>query len=533
MRFFVKYVALPDRSAARSRSHALSYFLILGDSIPRTTGRRFFAYALCAAVILLLLLKFLSPGYIDPLAPYHLDQFVYVGMSAEHHSLTTYLFDYARPLSYLLSNLFGRMGVRLSLLPSLLCLLGGLTLLALYIERALVRPISWIGLVLFFAVALGHPQAYWAIKEDLFAIYSFACLAGIFLVWERYVRAARRIDLLFIALLIVAIILLKESYFLVLAAFFLCQTWFHAKRKSAALWLFGFSSILIGLALLHTFHASIAGPVHESFPLFSSSATNPYYTDLRPSSILRCLHQLADRLLNPQLLCVLPLALAISALGGQRSFTFCLLMLLFALLSLLPNSTTPNHLVSVYAALSVPFVASVLLIGISVAIDRYRRWQILISIAALVALTGILVGYHRVDQGAESVWLRQQEQIERNCLTALPVVRAVLKPHDLSLVVGANWPYSPFRVDSFLNRYMGPQHRWTIVIPQHSAFDALYGTNVVEPGELHPLPYDHLFIFAPDGHLAAKYDKCAIKHLQATGILSPNDLPTNPAAQNP
>src|SRR5215831_18421857 len=113
------------------------------------TARRLLLLWLCASAVCALALRFFFPGYFDPLIPFHLDHYVYIGMHSEGYGLDRYLFYYPRPVAHVLIDLCGRLGVRGLLAPLYLLTFFNAALCALFLERITNLRITWISFVLF------------------------------------------------------------------------------------------------------------------------------------------------------------------------------------------------------------------------------------------------------------------------------------------------------------------------------------------------------------------------------------------------
>src|SRR6266498_5295406 len=121
-------------------------------------------WALAAGVCTLALL-WCFPGYLDPFVPFHSDHYTYIGMHAEGYGFGRYFLYYPRPVSHVLIDLCGRLGVRGMLVPLFLLTWLNAALLAFFIERVARRRIAWVSFVFFTALAYSNPEFYWNLKQ--------------------------------------------------------------------------------------------------------------------------------------------------------------------------------------------------------------------------------------------------------------------------------------------------------------------------------------------------------------------------------
>jgi hypothetical protein len=456
----------------------------------RQVAARLLIFWLAAAAVCCCALRFIFPGYFDPLAPFHFDHYIYAGMHAEGYGLSRYILYYPRPVAHILIDLCGRLGARGLFAPLYALTWLNAALVALYLERVTKLRVSWLGFLLFTALAYSNPEFYWNLKDDPFATFSLTFLLCMFHAWESYCDKGNKFYLAAIVIPALLLSLTKESYFIALALFLTIQAVQRPQYRRAAL---GLLAVSIVFMCAGVYRAS------QLWTLFhgGSDPSNAYYTNLAPGSVWHGFLKIGKYVATPA---VGPAVLAAVIQAGRtdrRLFWVSLTAVALGAASLLPNATLPNHLEALYSFLGAYFFLAPLLF-----VRRLvpARWQIPLA-AVIYGLA--LLSYLRPMREVAG-WLREQEQIARRMLPALEQVRSETGEGDRSLVIGANMFYDPFLAPEFILSEFGPKRFWTVVASPRIAESRRYTTEVIGPGNPARLAhYDHLFVFASNGQLLA------------------------------
>ncbi len=112
-------------------------------------------------------LRFLFPGYFEPLSPFHLDFYDYV--AASQRTFLQVLLRFPRPVSYETMKLLGSMGLS-GLMAGELAIALGNVLLTLCLVRRLFRFYSpWLlaSLPAYLFLLFAHPEFYFEHRHDL------------------------------------------------------------------------------------------------------------------------------------------------------------------------------------------------------------------------------------------------------------------------------------------------------------------------------------------------------------------------------
>ena len=478
---------------------------------------RFLTFVVIAAIVASLSFSFFFPGYFDPFAIYHRDHYVYQGMSARHWPLIRYFTLYPRPVAHLIIDFCGRLGPRGLLMPIFLFSIFNAALLCLYIERITGRKIALWCFLLFAALAYANPQLYLHLKKDPFATFSLTFLLLAFHSWQTYVETGKILPLAATLLFIALFALTKESYFGLLALFFVLQLFIAPKQRVTA-------AILLVLSC-----AAMGYSIHRSSQVWtllnSQAPTNdPYYSNMSPAAVAHGLLRIGKHVFFPVLDLVIIALLAVLWRRSRSLFLVALTCVLFALVSLLPNATLPNHLEAQYAGLAVYlFLAPLLLVDRVLPRSSYA-W-IGIAACGLTIYGAALREYRQSVRSSEASWDRIQEQKARHIVAGLEYMRNTVKPKETSLVTvtGIGSPFNPFYTSDFVLGYMGPNRYWTVIVPDEVAESAEDTTRLIHAANPVRLQtYDHWFVFNADGALAKE-----LKHPAPAMIapeLSPSEL---------
>ena len=440
---------------------------------------------LLAAFVCGLALRFYFPGYLDPLVPFHLDHYIYIGMHAEGYGISRYFLYYPRPVAHILIDLCGRLGVYGLLAPLYVLTFLNAALIVQYLERVLNLRIGWWSFVLFAALAYSNPEFYWNLKQDPFSVFALTFLLCIFHAWQSYMETRKGRYLIAIVALALLLSLTKESYFGALALFLIIQI----RERRAAIPLLLLTVVCMGFGVFWSARV---------WTLFDNKA-NPgsvYYTNLVPGSVWHGFLKIGKYLAVPAVGVAVIATLVRARQINRRLFFASTGAVLLGAVSLLPNATLPNHLEAQYAFLGAYFFLAPLLFA-----DQLVTSRAGLVLAGLLIYSLALLGYQRSTREVAG-WLREQEQIARRMLPGIVRLKRTIKPGDSSLVIGATMFYDPFLVPEFILSEFGPDRSWTVVVPDHIDESKRYTTRLIhDRNPARFAKHNHLVVFLPDGGL--------------------------------
>ena len=447
-------------------------------------------FFLIAAVIAALSYRFFYPGYLNPFAIYHIDHFVYMGMSAHGYGVLVYFEKFPRPIAHVLIDLCGRLGPHGLLAPIFIVSLINIGLVALYVERLLQRNIALPAFALFAALAYGNPEFYVHLKADPFAAFALLFLLLTFHCWQNYVESAKPLWLGLIAALVVLLCLTKESYFPTVALFFLLQIFVSNRNRVAAAAMLLFSGANIGYAL---HRASTKWTLFQRRPLPS----DPYWTDLSLHSLLHGLLVIGRGVLHPVIVLSLIMILVAAWFRYRTGLYIALAALALGVASWLPNATLPNHWELQYSCLALLFLLSPFLL-VPFLIPKDRGWTLAAAATAMLVYALSLDAYTRIVRG-EAGWIRAQEVSAMRLLDEMTQMKRTAKAGDSSLVSGLDLTYNPFAAPSYIFGYFGHDRFWTVIVPDAVPEHSEDTTRLIHASNpLRLQPYARWFVFDHD-----------------------------------
>ena len=456
-------------------------------------------FVVLAAVVASLSFGLFFPGYFDPFVVYHRDHYIYLGMSARHWPLGRYFVHYPRPVAHLIIDFCGRLGPLGLLVPIFLLSIFNSALLCLYIERITGRKIALWCFVVCSALAYTNPQLYLNMKSDPFATISLTFLLVVFHLWQTYVETGKIILLAATLPFIALFALTKETYFGVLALFFVIQLFIAPKQRLSASILLVFSCAVMGYSIYRSSQVWTLLNTH-------AQTNDPYYSNMSPAAVAHGVLRIGKYVFFPVLDLAILGVLAVLWRRASALFLVALTCVVFAVVSLLPNATLPNHLEPQYAGLAVYLFLAPLLLA-DRALPRSTHARIGIALCGFTIYGIALWGYHKSVTSSEAWWFRNQEQKGRRIVSTLEHMRNTVKAHEISLVSGIDSAFNPFSTSEFVLGFMGPQRYWTVIVPDNVAEGAADTTRLIHAtNPVRLQTYDHWFVFKADGSLAKELE---------------------------
>ena len=200
--------------------------------------------ALIAAVAYWFCLRFLFPGYFDPLFPPHPDLCIPTGLQIRP---LAEIFTYPRPVSFLFLRSFGWLGVHGSILIAILTIGAGLLCLIWLVQIWTGRRASAWAIACYSVILFAQPQFYFQHRQDLSSTQSFiTCLLAVEF-WRRWVSDHKGWHYFAFACCLALTVLTKETYIGSLAVL-LCGVLFTLEKPSLRLVSIGFAASLLIVA---------------------------------------------------------------------------------------------------------------------------------------------------------------------------------------------------------------------------------------------------------------------------------------------
>jgi len=464
-------------------------------------------FAFLALIVHALVLKFIFPGYYSPLYPHHSDFYISVALahSPEDYFQYRYL-GYSRPLGIFFLKFIGSLGIHGAILFTVINVAINCSLSAVLAQRMLKTEIKWTTL-LFFSVYcwLLFSQAYFYTfyTQDVFSHLSYSfIITGACIFTNQY---KRRKTVAYSALFILLIIafLCKETY--ALSAVFCAILWYIYNKRTTGKSSPALPLITVGAIVLVVLFNLI---IKSVFTNFNSAATDPYYINLTPASIIKEMALYAKEGLN-----VLHwIILAIIAVCGimyfrtpEKRFSYLAIgCILAAVLSWLPNALIPNHHNGGYSfngayLLYLPVVFMPVLMNQS---KNLRRLTPVLMLAAFIS------PYFNQKEYAKQWWVLQQENTERHLLKSLDTLMKLqpsAQPHHI-LVTGLTMPFFPFHHPASLKAYPNEKFGLYDVVDYslNLPHDRYKAVKFVLPADVQIKEYNSIWLFNNDGNFLRK-----------------------------
>lgn len=404
-----------------------------------------FEYAKILVVVLFsywIALKFIYPGYFDPLWPNHTDYYMPLAVSNYDASLLSF-FGWPRPVGMMLLWLLGMFGLHGSILFVILTIFANITGTSMLVRRVFGVQGGWkflcgVFVISFFTFSL--PSFYVFYTHDIFAhaSYSFLLVGGwLWWYWRNEWSITKIISVFVIALLA---FLTKET-FGAAAAFLSLLVCFRTKGKLVRF----YPGIAVCAALLIALIYSVAIG-SEFVNVAANGIDDAYRINISPASVVAEWFRYARE--GTGWVGAFFVLFSISSLlafskqfSSVRTYYFALLAA--GLLVWLPNSVLPNHHYAGYAWSAVYLVMA----PVAVAAALIESRAIAAIFLIIIFGAGVLYGNTGRNKYDEGEWVKVQENIQRNLLKGLEsniLGVPVEDPPIRVLVTGLSFPFSPF-----------------------------------------------------------------------------------------
>ena len=399
-----------------------------------------------------LTLRFVFPGYFDPLWPWHSDHY---SASALANTPTPWSFPvgWPRPVGFLYLKLSGLLGTRGSIGCTIAVMIANCALTILTFRRMIRLPLTFgfvISAVGYAFLIFSHPQQYGWATED-----TSTQMAYLFLITTLWL-SVRGAPLPAVVLSCAMGILAKETYALTAPAFAVLWVGVSAREDRGIPLRFGLALAISGIA------AGLYNFTFKSVFLGAQQGSDsPYAPDFSPLSLLTEWARYAFAMGAATLVYLVILALIAARLPRNISPRLRWLGLGFAAAGALawaPNSALPHH----YAAGYVWNGAYLLSTPALMLAPLWKEGKRAVFSAALCAsLLAPIVGEHAFRFGS---WTVIQQTRQRNMLKAIRKQIETLRPDIKAvLVTGLDGPFSPFELPASLLKYGLPLPQFLVV----------------------------------------------------------------------
>lgn len=470
------------------------------------------ALALVALAVHALVLRFVFPGYYDPLWPHHSD-FYFAANFAQSGLTPLELLRWPRPIGMVFLQASGLLGIRGSIAVTIAVFALNCALTAVVLRRWLGDPFDGRFLAAYAAyvfMVAAHAHFYAIYTHDMLSQVSYCLLVGAAHFLLRYLEDGRLRFAATCGALALAGFLAKETY--ALPAVAVASALALGRRRQAA-----GRRALAGLALLVAAFALALLVNKLNGSPFTTGADHPgapYRIDLGFASVLNELRRYAAESFNAASLGSVFLTAALLAAldGGRNARTRIALVLPCAgVLAWVGNAALPNHYLAGYSWNGMYLVHAPLL-ALAPHLGRGPR---ALAVAGLVAAAAVAAPILHGPAYRANGWYLEQEARQRALLQTLSRLGSQLPPEadgSRILVTGIDFPFSPFQSGLSLRSLpnLGSAHfdvlRYPLAPPPPAAQQVVPtapNVRLVAAASVDLSGYDYIWVFRSDGTLAA------------------------------
>lgn len=455
-------------------------------------------FALALAVYVMSL-RFVFPGYFDPLWPHHTDFYMPLARAAAPGAVMSYLTG-PRPAGFLFSWATGHLGLHGAIVCTIIITLINIAGTAFVFRRVVELPWGGIyafGALLYFFLAFTHPHFYIFYTHNLWDQFAYLLiLTGFglyFLFWQRASVLSAAVCIAFFIVAFKA----KETYgppaLVIFATFILIRYWkvrsLSAVRGHLAVLVIMTASLLLSLAY--------ARYVGSSF-VSGGDASSSYRIDASPASIANEWLRYATGGFKWSSLALVLAGIAAAWLMNWRMGLAALACLLAGISAWLPNALLPNHYFSGYSWNG----AYLYLLGVIPLVVLFGRlYKGLVVIPFLVAP---LVLFEAQPEYKLNEWTLNQEAGQRRMWQGITRILEEQGTRSRNvLVTGIVLPFSPFFMPNAMS-YLAPDIHFDVV--DYAGIRGAVATEQVRfvpPTDVWLEDYAEVWIIQPDGSVSA------------------------------
>jgi hypothetical protein len=452
-----------------------------------------------ALAVYVISLRFVFPGYFDPLWPHHNDFYMPLARAAAPGAVLGYLTG-TRPTGFLFSWATGYLGLHGAILCTIIITLINTAGTAFVFRRVSGLSWGWIyafGALLYFGLAFTHPHFYIFYTHNMWDQLAYLLLlAG----YGLYFRFWHRAPVLLAAACVLFFIIAfkaKETYgppaLIIFAAFILARYWqvrsLSAVRGHLAVLVILTASLLVSLAY--------ARYVGSSF-VSGGDASSSYRIDASPASVAQEWLRYAKGGFKWSSLALVLAGVAAAWLMNWRIGLAALACLLAGTSAWLPNALLPNHYFSGYSWNG----AYLYLLGVIPLVVLFGRlYKGLVVVPFLLAPA---VVYESQAEYAKNQWTLDQEASQRRMWQGIERVLEEQGTRSRNvLVTGIILPFSPFFMPNAMS-YVAPDIHFDVV--DYAGLRSSVGTEQVRfvpPTDVWLEDYAEVWIIHPDGSVSA------------------------------
>jgi hypothetical protein len=470
--------------------------------IQRRLAMEILALFCLGLVVHLAVLRWVFPGFLDPLWPNHDDLYIPIELASRSLTPLDYLRDWPRPIGFFFFGSIGYLGVQGALAVVVGLVVLNCALAAAFFRRVADIDLRWpfvVGFIAYVFLLFSEPHFYIVYRNDVFMHCSFfVMLCGTWIFWRVDARSPYvAVAVAFIAAL--AAFLCKETYGL--TALGLGLVWMLLKIRERGFWLAAAPGAATALGLV----LALLTDRLKNSPF--TAGTGAYERDLHPLSILHEVLLYAQGALNPLTIALLAVAgwLAFRSFDRRGLWLAVPICVGLAVLAWVPIALIPAHYSAGYSwsGAYILFMPVLLIGGLRrPGIEGVASVAVILVAAALSPL--LFLDRYRLPENLWTVSLETEQKNQLNSLTNLEAVSSETKAGaQRILVTGITSIFTPF--------HRPPALRWMYPKFDNIKFDFVYysdpsresndGVEFIPTGSVRPGRYAAIWVFNRDGTL--------------------------------
>lgn len=465
----------------------------------------FVALCVIALIVHAVVLRFIFPGYYDPLWPLHSDFYLPADINSSGLGILDYI-NKSRPSGMVFFFLIGGLGIHGSIAAIISITLINVVVTATIAKQILninfnvkflAAYISYLGLL------FSHPYFYSFYAHDAFSQLSyFLLLIGVFL-FSSFFKKSFNLSLVLLFFFSLLAFLAKETFGITALAISFAWFLFHYK-KSIKEAISPFISVLLALAVTFTYNF-----VTKS--VFVTNSNQAYRVDFNPISIVSNWFEYVSLGYNMAslfgLLLIGVLVCYRFQVRDKVSILFYAACLLGFIAALLPNSLLANHVHPGYSWTGAYLAFAIIFLVVSPQVMHFWNRPQFGIFLVFIFIAGFI--NHAVNvkkySGSTNQWILIQEDIQRNLLTSLQMLVKDLDKdkNEHVLITGISFPYEPFHFGGSLNNYFS-NYDVKLDVVSYSEKSAViqrskYISQIPVSSEIDLSKYTRIWLFGNDG----------------------------------
>lgn len=395
-------------------------------------------YIFCFFVLLVLyylVLKFIFPGYFNPLIPHHSDMLDYP-YDIKSISVSSIFLRGSRPVGLILTGVFGIFGYKSVIISGILLSIGSLLIIIKIYEIEMKLKPSLFAIIIYGLALFSNSGFYLNYSYDIYDTYAlFLALTSILMFYYIGNKKNKRLMFILISIVILASFMCKETYPISLGTFFLYKAVFSKNKENRE------NAVKILIVIVFSFilvmiQSSYAG---SAFVSFTKNSSDAYHTSFELSKIFEILKYYLIGFANFPLILVMVVSLLGISIKNKYEIGEYAIWLLVGIMAYIPYSILPNHVIPHYYYIGAPMGYSVLLLlnypNCKMNNNRKFIFNTVLTLITTVLLTFSIIENSQDNYNLSKWWLGNESAMKRT-IDSIDEINSSVYDGDKILVVG-------------------------------------------------------------------------------------------------